>query len=187
MADPHPWAAAVDTLYDHVWQRLIRGVHDRHAPARHPTLATVSPDGVPKARTVVLRSADKASSRLEIHAHLHSSKITDLKERPVAAVHVWDSGQKLQIRLEANAEIVTGPLAAAAWAKVPEGSRTAYSVQVPGSPIEDALANDRQPDPEAFTVVYLHVQSMDILHLGLDHRRAVFRRSDGWVGQWVAP
>lgn len=41
--DPHPWAQQLGTLYYHAWQRLVRGVHDRYAPARHPTLATVSP------------------------------------------------------------------------------------------------------------------------------------------------
>lgn len=187
MTDPHPWAQALDTLYDHAWQRLIRGVHDRHAPARHPTLATVTPDGLPSARTVVLRAADKANGTLDIHTHLHSSKIADLTTQPVAAVHVWDIGQKLQIRLQASVEIVTGPQARAAWARVPEGSRSAYGVHRPGTPITDSLAYDRQPDPEAFVVLTLRLQSMDILHLGPDHRRAVYRRDDSWMGQWVAP
>ena len=39
--DPHAWAANLDTLYAQVWARLVRGVGDRHAPARHPTFATV--------------------------------------------------------------------------------------------------------------------------------------------------
>ena len=55
IANPHPWSEQLDTLHTHAWHRLIRGVHDRHAPARHPTLATVSPDGMPQARTAVLR------------------------------------------------------------------------------------------------------------------------------------
>jgi hypothetical protein len=36
MTDPHPWASALDTLFAHAWHRLVRGVHDRHAPARQP-------------------------------------------------------------------------------------------------------------------------------------------------------
>lgn len=187
MTDPHPWANALDSLYDHAWHRLIRGVHDRHTPARHPTLATVTPDGLPSARTVVLRGADKTSGTLEIHTNLHSCKITDLTAQPMAALHVWDSGQKLQMRLQAVAAITTGPQASAAWARVPEGSRSAYSAQAPGTPIADSLAYDRQPQPEAFVVVTLHLQSMDLLHLGPDHRRAVYLRGESWKGQWVAP
>ena len=185
--DPHPWAVALDTLYAQAWQRLIRGVHDRHTPARHPTLATVSPEGMPQARTVVLRGADPARGRLEIHTNLHSSKINDLGVRPLAALHVWDSGQKLQIRLQAEVEVLTGPQAATAWSRVPEGSRTAYSAHAPGSPLGDALAWDRQPDPAAFAVLHLHIQAMDLLHLGPDHRRAVYTRVQDWVGQWVVP
>jgi hypothetical protein len=45
MPDPHPWATALDTPFD------------RHAPSRNPTLATVSPDGKAKARTVAAMQA----------------------------------------------------------------------------------------------------------------------------------
>lgn len=41
--DPHPWTQELGSLYHHVWQRLVRDVHDRHALAWYPTLATVSP------------------------------------------------------------------------------------------------------------------------------------------------
>jgi hypothetical protein len=63
--DPHTWAQMLGTLYTQAWHRLVRGVHDRHAPARHPTLATVTPDGWPQARTVVLRAADHAQHTLD--------------------------------------------------------------------------------------------------------------------------
>jgi pyridoxamine 5'-phosphate oxidase len=185
--DLHPWAHAIDSLREQAWQRLIRGVHDRHAPARHPTLATVSPDGMPSVRTVVLRGADPHSAKLDIHTHLHSAKITDLRSRPVAALHVWDSGQTLQIRLQAHVEMLTGPQAAAAWVRVPESARTAYNAQAPGTPIAEALAYDRHPDPAAFVVLHLHIQTMDLLYLGAPHRRALYTRSDLWKGQWVAP
>jgi pyridoxine/pyridoxamine 5'-phosphate oxidase len=186
--DPHPWAQQLGTLYDHGWQRLIRGVHDRHAPARHPTLATVSPDGWPKARTVVLRAADKLQSRLELHTNLYSSKITDLMATPVAALLVWDSDARLQIRVEAEVEIACGPDVAASWAKVPVRSRTAYSSsQRPGHPIPDALAYDHQPDPAVFAVLQLHIRALDLLHLGTHHRRAEFKRENHWAGQWLAP
>lgn len=184
----HPWALTLDTLYDHAWQRLTRGVHDRHAPARHPTLATVCADGLPQARTVVLRGADSRRRRLEIHTHRQSPKIADLSVTPVAAVHVWDSGSGLQIRLEAEVEWAEPDAVASAWAKVPPRSRNAYSgSETPGQPIAYALAYTAQPDPAAFTVLYLNIRAMDLLHLGAEHRRATFRRDHDWVGQWVAP
>lgn len=186
--DPHPWAQTLETLYAQAWHRLVRGVHDRHAPARHPTLATVSPDGWPQARTVVLRAVDRASSRLEIHTHLHSPKIADLKTKPVAAVHVWDPGSRLQIRLQADVEILQGAQVASTWSAVPERSRVAYSRSpLPGQAIAKALDYAPQPDVAVFAVLRLNIQTMDLLHLGPDHRRAKFSRARDWVGQWVAP
>ena len=88
---PHPWASDLSQLYAEVWTRLTRGVHDRHAPARHPTLATVTPEGKPQARTVVLRAANKTTGTLDIHTDLGSAKVEDLRVTPFAALHVWDS------------------------------------------------------------------------------------------------
>lgn len=187
-ADPHPWARELGTLYDHAWHRLIRGVQDRHAPARHPTLATVSSEGLPQARTVVLRKADRTSGRLEIHTNLFSPKVAELRATPVAALHVWDSGSRLQIRVQADAVIASGDDVAETWSRVPERSRTAYSrSSVPGSLIPEATACEPAPDAAAFAVVHLHIRLMDLLHLGPQHRRAQFVRDGGWVGHWVAP
>ncbi len=186
--DLHPWAQQLGTLYDHAWHRLVRGVHDRHAPARHPTLATVSPDGLPKVRTVVLRAADKPQGRLEIHTNLHSSKIADLMAKPLAALHVWDHGSRLQIRVEAEVEIASGAAVADTWAWVPNRSRTAYgSSHTPGHPIPSALAYDNAPDLAVFAVLHLNIRALDLLHLGVDHRRAQFTRASHWAGQWLVP
>lgn len=187
--DPHPWAHDLDSLHDHAWQRLTRGVHDRHAPSRHPTLATVSAKGLPQARTVVLRAADRSRQCLEIHTNLFSAKFEELRHAPVAALHVWDSGSSLQIRLQADVTIITGAETANAWSAVPERSRLAYSSDHrPGKPIPSALAYEQTPDSQAFAILRLDVCVMDLLHLGIQHhRRAQFTRDDDWAGQWVVP
>ena len=101
-ADRHNWACDLSQLYAEVWASLMRGVHDRHAPARHSTLATVSTDGRPQARTVVLRAANKMAGTLDIHTDLHSAKVKELRVTPFAALHVWDASAHLQLRLEAH-------------------------------------------------------------------------------------
>ena len=186
--DPHPWATDLSQLYTEVWLRLSRGVHDRHAPARHPTLATVTPDGRPQARTVVLRAADKLAGTLDIHTDLRSAKVRDLRATPFAALHVWDASAHLQMRLEVLVTILTGQDVAATWAGVPEASRLSYgSSPAPGQPIEQGLAYTKAPDPASFAVLRLSVQTVDALHLGPDHRRARFDRVDDWAGAWLAP
>ena len=168
--DPHPWASNLDTLHAQVWTCLIRGVKDRRAPARHPALATVAASGLPRARTVVLRSADRLTGCLDIHTDIHSAKVTELRARPHAALHVWDGAAHLQLRLET------------------EGSRVSYGSQPPpGRPIAAALGYVKSPDPASFAVLRLRVDAVDVVHLGPDHRRARFERQDQWQGQWLAP
>jgi pyridoxamine 5'-phosphate oxidase len=134
--DLHPWAADLSDLYAQVWTRLLRGVRDRRAPMRHPTLATVTPDGKPQARTVVLRVADKSSGTLDIHTDLQSSKVADLRATPFAALHVRDTAAHPQMRLEATVTILTGAAVAATWAEVPDASRQSYGgLPAPGEPI----------------------------------------------------
>ena len=94
MSDPHDLSAFLDLG----WQRLSRGVADRKAAARHPVFATVSPDGMPEARTIVLRAADRETATLEVHTDGGSGKIRSLQAHPVAQLHVWDERVKLLIR-----------------------------------------------------------------------------------------
>ncbi|MGR3701355.1 MAG: pyridoxamine 5'-phosphate oxidase family protein [Paracoccaceae bacterium] len=186
--DPHPWAATLEGLREQVWLRLVRGVADRRAAARHPTFATVSPAGWPEARTVVLRGADPAAAVLEVHTDLHSAKVAALRATPRAALHVWEASAHLQIRLMTEVTILTGAAVAEAWARVPDPSRQSYGTRpAPGTPIAVALEYDKPADPASFAVLRCAVQAMDIVHLGPQHRRARFDRADGWAGQWLAP
>lgn len=186
--DPHPWAASLASMHAQVWNCLIRGVHDRRAPARHPALGTVTPEGLPRIRTVVLRGANQPTACLEIHTDLHSPKVAQIRARPHAALHVWDRSAHLQVRLDADVAILSGGELAGTWARVPEASRTSYGgMPVPGQPIESALAYTKNSDPDAFAVLRLRVLTIDALHLGREHRRARFDRSNGWQGQWLAP
>lgn len=182
------WAQSLDTLFDHVWSRLVRGVHDRHAPARHPTLGTVTPQGLPQLRTVVLRAADKADATLRMYTDLHSAKVAELRAAPVAALHVWDSSAHLQTRISGVVTIVAGPDVAPVWDQMPEHGRRAYgSAPPPGHPVATSLDYAKVPDPAAFAILHLQVDMIDVLHLGPDHRRARFDRANNWAGQWLAP
>jgi hypothetical protein len=80
---------------------------------------------------------------------------------PIAALHVWDSGSRLQIRLQADVTIITGADTAEAWSAVPDRSRLAYSSDHrPGQPIPSALAYEQTPDPQVFAVLHLNVRVM---------------------------
>jgi pyridoxine/pyridoxamine 5'-phosphate oxidase len=184
MSDPNNLAAFLDLG----WQRLLLGVAKRDAAARHPVFATVSPDGKPEARTVVLRAADRTSATVEVHTDGGSDKVRSLTAVPLAQMHVWDERENLQIRLSTKVDIQTGDAVAHKWTRVPDGSRMAYGASPnPGTPIDHAHAYTKLASQDWFTVLTCTIVEIELMQLVEPHRRAVFARASGWGGQWRVP
>ncbi|KIC48855.1 pyridoxamine 5'-phosphate oxidase family protein [Tateyamaria sp. ANG-S1] len=184
MSDPNDLSA----FLGEAWQLLRRGVADSRSPARYPTFATVSPSGVPEARTVALRHASQAEAVVEVHTDIVTPKVTALRAFPVAALHVWIPKSNLQIRLTARVEILTGDQVNVAWAKVPPASRVSYgTVPDPGTAIDHVYAYDKPPERDRFAVLRCVIDHIDLVHLGERHRRAEYVRQDDWAGTWRAP
>ncbi len=182
------WAETLAGVFSEVKQQLGRGVADRRHPARHPTFASISPDGLPQARTLVLRAFDPEQMALAFHTDGGSDKMAGLRERPFAAIHIWHPSRHLQIRMTADVTIFDGPDAADAWAKVPEASRENYTISPkPGSPLDAALDYEKGSNQARFSILSARVSHMDILYLGDCHRRARYDRLTNWAGHWVAP
>lgn len=182
------WHDRLDTTLAQVWATLGRGVADRRAPARHPTLATVAQGGGAEARTVVLRGASESEGRVELHSDSQAAKVAELRAEPRATLHMWDARQKLQIRLRLTVRILAGPEAAEAWARVPAAGRTSYGGEPPPGAVIGAPAEHRaEPRLERFAVLDGRVEEIETLVLAEPHRRARFRRADGWQGGWRAP
>jgi len=184
----HDWAQSLDTLLDQTWKRLARGVADRRAPARHPTLATVDTAGLPQARTVVLRSADPDTAQLRVYTDRYADKVEHVQTHPHAAIHVWDNVAHLQLRLSAAVKVITGDTLQPVWTQLSDHARSCYGFHpASGDVITEGLAYEKLPDLASFAVLELTVEHMDILHLGYQHRRAHYSRDDDWAGQWVVP
>ncbi|MEM6758647.1 MAG: pyridoxamine 5'-phosphate oxidase [Pseudomonadota bacterium] len=184
MSDPNDLAA----FWGEAWQHLGRGVADAKSPARFPVFATVSPTGVPEARTVVLRAASQSAATLEVHTDIVTTKVVSLQATPVAALHVWLPRANVQIRVTADVSILTGDAVEAAWAKVPPASRVSYGTEpAPGTAIDHVYAYEKPPVRDRFAVLRCTVREVDLVHLGQQHRRAIYLRSDDFAGQWVAP
>jgi pyridoxamine 5'-phosphate oxidase len=182
------WFETYEGILSKIWDTLAQGVVDAQHPARRPTLATISPDGWPEARTVVLRSAARDTGEMTLHTDLHSDKIKSLRQTPRATLHIWDAAQALQIRLQAEVTIHSGPETRALWDKIPDHAQQSYGVTPPpGAPIETALDYVKRPDPDTFTILVCKVTHIDAVHLGTNHRRASFSRARHWAGQWLSP
>ena len=116
-------------------------------------------------------------------------------ERSVAALHRRAEDDEPRVEDRAHAMLAEkamlmrkGKAVADLWDQLSDGARLAYgSDPAPGQPLPDALAYREVPDPDAFVVLDLAVEEMDVLYLGPQHRRARFTRADGWAGGWCAP
>ena len=173
---------------DEAWQHLIRGVEDKSVAARHPVFATVSPDGRPEARTVVLRGADRAMARVEVHTDPMTSKVQSLRARPFAAIHIWEPETQVQIRLNTRVQVLTGAEIADRWERVPDAARASYgTAPAPGTPIEGPFDYTKPGDRSGFAVLLCGIERIDLVHLGRQHRRALYSAEDNWQGVWCAP
>lgn len=178
------WFETLEGLHAACWALL----QAKDGAARQPTLATVSPAGWPEARTVVLRNADGAAGTCEIHTERDSGKARSIAHTPRAALHVWEPGRALQLRLVGIAELVEGSDRQAAWAAVPLESRNNYGAAPPtGTPIGSSLDYRKLARAEDFALLRITLTEIDVLHLGAQHRRARFTRQADWAGQWLSP
>lgn len=182
------WFETKEGTLTRVWDTLAQGVADAAHPARRPTFATLSADGWPEARTVVLRSADRGDAEVTVHTDLYSDKIKSLGHVPRAALHIWDAAQDLQIRMQMEVKIQSGAQTRALWDKIPDHAQQSYGVTPPpGTPIKDALEYVKDPDPATFAVLLCRVIHIDAVHLCVNHRRCSFSRVGHWQGQWLSP
>ena len=182
------WFETLNGLWSASWRLLVVDAAQLK-PSTRTVLATISHSGAPEARVVVLRGADRQSARIDIHTDAASVKIKELGLDPRASLLIWSDNKQLQLRMRGEISIATGAEARPHWARVPDGSRANYGVTpTPGTAISASDAYTRAPDPAKFAVLTLTLSEADVVHLSDDyHRRALFRRDDGWQGQWLAP
>jgi hypothetical protein len=176
---------------------LAEGAAQAASPWRTPALATMPEAGSPSPpglRTVVLRRFDAGARLAEIHTDARAPKIGALRADPRAALHGWDPARRVQIRLD-GAIAVAGPAETeAAWAALPDSSRSTYAVRLaPGTPIARPDGAGPALPPEAaravFTVLHLRFDALEALSLAHGaHRRARFLWSGGArTATWLVP
>lgn len=184
MSDPNDLTAFLELA----WQHLRHGVADSQSPARHPTFATVSPDGLPELRTVALRRVSQAQAMVEVHTDIVTPKVQSLRAFPKAGLHVWLPKADLQIRLTTHVDILTGEAVEDLWAEMPQISRVSYGTSPdPGTPIESVFTYSKPAVRERFAVLQCHINCIGVVELGAHHRRAEFTRDTEWRGVWLAP
>ena len=178
----------LSAFYDLGWQQLENTMKTRDLASRQVALATVSGDGKPEVRTVVLRDVSRVSSILQVNTDVVSAKVAALNVNPYAELLYWNEKTALQLRLKTRVEIKKDDETALIWPTVPEASRGNYgSSPETGTPISSVFDYEKLGLARNFAILVFHVDEVDIVELGDRHRRAQFCKSSDWAGQWIVP
>ena len=136
----------------------------------------------------MLRRSDRKNNQIEFHTDTASSKILTLEENSRSGIHIWLPKVQLQIQMDVVVEVKVGDITIPNWRNVPTNSRGAYgTVPSPGTVIESSLAYDHAPDQKRFAVLVCHIQSIQLLLLGVKHIRAYYKKTTNWQGEWLSP
>lgn len=192
-----PWHDDLAASLAHAWAMLVRGAADRRHAFHTPSVATIGEDGGPCVRTVVLRGVEPAARTLRFHTDARSGKARELAADPRIAVHAYDAGAKLQLRLAGEASLHRDDAVAdAAWAATRPFSRACYRVaSAPGTPAPDPTAalaeagEGEEAGRDAFVAVTVAVARLEMLHLAASgHRRSAFDWRGGALAMaWLVP
>jgi len=162
------------TLSERIWSELERALTDRDHGWRTPVMASVDNQGLPQARTLVLRELDKDQWRLSAYTDHRSPKATQLRQRPHASLVFWSPGLKWQLRVSARVSIqIQGERVEAVWQTLERTSAAGdyLSKTPPGSPLVEPQTSS--PHSHALGILDFYVLEMDWLELSArGHKRA---------------
>lgn len=190
----------LDATLAEAWRCLSEGAVRRRSGFHHPTIATIGADGGPRLRTMILRAVDVGRRSLRLHTDIRAEKVADLTADPRLAVHAYDPGLKLQVRMTGRGRIHhADAVAEAGWRNSQPMSQACYGTwPAPGSVIGEggafSLPASHTPELAAgeanFAALVVTVETLETLYLAhRGHRRALF----AWGGAslvrkaWLAP
>lgn len=171
---------------DTIWATLKLST-ERKAAFTLMQLATIGLDGGPKARTIVLRTAEPSPGLLSFITDTRSAKVREIAANPRVSLCGYDQ-MHLQVRIEGRAGIVTDEAERRrVWASLRRHTRRLYDA-LPQETMAMAPADADAPSA-FFCLVTVLAESIDWLDLSAEpHRRVVFRRRAGrWHGAPAAP
>lgn len=164
-----------------MWLALQRATQDRHHGWRMPVFASMGLDGVPQARTLVLRHIDPALWQLTSTPTAAATRCWSSKKSPQGSAVFWRKRLGWQLRLQAGVAVRTqGPEVAAAWCRVKQSPSAGdyLSLAAPGSALQPEADPPGSSEHHHLALLLLQVTSMAWLAFAPSgHRRAVMTPS----------
>ena len=176
-----------------IWKELGRASQDRHHEWRTPVLASCGADGLPDARTVVLRQVDAVAGQLTFYTDSRSPKVAQLQTQASAMLVFWSARLSWQLRVRVACTVITaGPEVEALWQGVKQSAAAGdyLSPQPPGAVLlkggsADAGTGNSVITAHSFAILRAQVLQMDWLELSREgHRRAQLSATT-WA--WLTP
>lgn len=170
-----------------IWIELDRATQDRHHAWRTPVLATTAQDGLPDARTVVLREADANAAHLRCYTDGRSAKVSQLSYRPDALLVFWSKHLNWQLRVRVSVTAhAAGPLVESVWARVSQSAAASdyLSPSAPGTALSAETATNAT-HKHHLVVLSAQVHEIDWLELARGGHRRARLRADTW--DWLTP
>lgn len=189
-----------------IWKHLDLGVLERDHPFHTAAFASLSADGTPSVRAVVLRRFWRRNPRgIAFHSHLGAPKIEEIKSNPNVSFLFYHPHERFQIRIKGTATVHTdgSELHDEQWLATGFFSRRCYIGEAPSQPSEKPTSGlpedliERKPSAEEseagranFAVIFSTIDSIDCMELDVrGHRRSLFVWNE--VGEletkWLTP
>jgi pyridoxamine 5'-phosphate oxidase len=177
------------------WDALAEGVRNRRHGFHAFTLATVTPDGLADARTMILRGAERGERTLRFNLDARSPKAGQVKANPRVCCVFYAREEKLQVRAWGTLTLhLRDETTRAAWERLLPLSRETY--RTPAGPGEDVdPAEVRAPLPledayQNFVVCRVSLHALEWVRLAYGgNRRARYEWADdgSLTARWLAP
>ena len=177
-----------------IWKELGRASLDRHHEWRTPVLASIDADGLPDARTVVLRQVDAVAAQLTFYTDSRSPKVAQLQAQASAVLVFWSARLSWQLRVRVTCSVITsGPEVEALWQGVKQSAAAGDylsplppgAVLPPGSGMADAPKANAPAPTHSFALLRAQVLQMDWLELSRDGHRRAQLSANTW--DWLTP
>jgi pyridoxine/pyridoxamine 5'-phosphate oxidase len=193
----------LNTLWEKAWSLLLRGQADAKHPFATPVVATVTSEGSPRSRTLVLRKTNRQTAKLWCYTDRRSGKADDLSQgSPIMSWTFWAKGPGVQVNCSGPTDWLPEEIAKERFRSLPKHSRKSYAtLSAPGQP--QATATDGLPADwedrsetatayaaEHFGILCTTITHMEVLQLDRAGQRRMLaqREVDGeWRLTWLVP
>lgn len=194
----------MSNVLDSVLLLLDEAAKNRKSPMHAPTVATVSLDGSPNQRVMVLRDYSSDRNIIRFHTDARSPKVREFQNNERVSITAYDPQKRVQLKIYGRAELLyDGDDVTEAWLQTDTMGRRVYMCE-PGSGSKSSLPisgisedlQSRRPTLEEseagrrnFAIILVVLEKIDWLLLCSKGNSAArfIRENNGWAGQWLIP